>query len=136
MRDGRARDERIRQGDLAGAVGDAQLHAAGLAEIASRVTRARAALAAARGDRDRLLARGAASATLIRVEHYLARLRRDLEAARGEQLRAEARHRERLDRVDAARQRLTLARAEREIIERHFAAWRAGRRKLAERRED
>jgi hypothetical protein len=136
MRDGRARDERIKQGDLAGAVGDAQVHAAGLAEIASRVAHARAALARAMGDRDRLLARGTGSATLIRVEHYLARLRRDLAAARGEQLRAEARHRERLDRVDAARERLTLARAEREIIERHFAAWRAGRRKLAERRED
>jgi hypothetical protein len=136
MRDARTREERVKRGDLAGAVGDAQARATEAAEAAGRVAHTRALLAAAIGDRDQLLVRGTASTTLARVEHYLRRLRRDLEAARGEQLRAEARHRGQLEAVDAARDRLTLARAEREVIERHFAAWRAERRKLAERRAD
>ena len=38
--------------------------------------------------------------------------------------------------VDEARQKLILARAEREVIERHFARWRDERRKQIERRED
>jgi hypothetical protein len=136
MRDARTREERIKQGDLAAAVGDAQVLAAGVAEIASRVAAARAALTAATGDRDRLLARGIASTTLAQIENYLRRLRGDLAAARGEQLRAEARHRGQLEVVDLAKNRLSLARAEREVIERHFAAWRAERKKLAERRDD
>lgn len=136
MRDARAREARVSQGDLAGAVRDAQVLATGVVEVADRVARIRAALAAAMGDRDQLLARGIASTTLAHIENYLRRLRRDLEAARGEQLRAEALHRGQLEVVDAARKRLTLARAEREVIERHFAAWRAERRKLAERRDD
>jgi hypothetical protein len=136
MRDARARDERVKQGDLAGAVGDAHVLAAGVAEAASRVARARAAVLAATGDRDRLLAKGTESTTLAHIENYLRRLRRELDAARGAELRAEALHRGQLEAVDAARSRLTLARAEREVIERHFAAWRAERRKLAERRDD
>jgi hypothetical protein len=136
MREVRARDERLKRGDLAGAVGDAHALAAEVAQVASRVVSARAAIAAATATRDRMLAEGAAGATLVRLEHYLGRRRRELEAVRGELLRAEARHHGQLDAVTAARGRLTLARADREIIERHFAAWRAARRKLVERRDD
>jgi hypothetical protein len=136
MREVRAHDERLRRGDLADAVGDARTLATDVEQAASRVTLARAALAAATATRARVLAEGAASATIAQLERYLSRLRRELEAVRGELARAEARHRGQLDAVDSARGRLALARAEREIIERHFAAWRVSRRKLAERRED
>jgi hypothetical protein len=139
MREARTRDERVKRGDLAGAVGDAQVLAADVEEIAGRVAHAHAVLAAATGARDRVLARGAPSAmsaTIAHLDRYLRRLRRDLAGVRGELLRAEALHRGQLEVVDVARGRLRLARAEREVIERHFAAWRAERRKLAERRED
>jgi hypothetical protein len=136
MREARTRDERVKRADLAGAVGDAQRLAADLDAIADRVARARSELASALAGRDAVLAGGSHAAAIARHDGYLRRLRRDLEAARGELLRAEARHRGRLDVVEDARQRLTLARAEREVIERHFAAWRTERRKLAERRDD
>lgn len=139
MRDVRARNERTWKGNLAGALGDAHALAAGVTEIERRVAQTRAAIAAATGTRDRVLAPGApsvTSTTLAHLEHYLRRLRRDLEAARDELWRAEARHRGQLEVVDAARDRLTLARAEREVIERHFVAWRAERHKRAQRRED
>ncbi len=73
---------------------------------------------------------------LMRAEHYLTRLRRDLDAAVGEELRVEAAHGSRVDAVDVARGGLRRARAEREVIERHFASWRETQRKLAERRDD
>ena len=136
MRDARVRNERVQRGDLAGAIGDAHARAADVAEVAGRVARARAAIAAAIGTRDRVLAGGTASTTLAHFESYLRRLRHDLEAARGELRRAERLHRGQLEVVDASRDRLALARAQRQVIERHFAAWRAERRKLAERRED
>jgi len=136
MRDVRARVEQVKRADLAGAVESAQVLAADLEAVARRVAAARAAIAAATSTRDHLLARGVAAATITHLERHLRRLRRDLEAVLGEQLRAEAAHRGQLDAVDTARERLTLARAEREVIERHFANWRAERRKLAERRED
>jgi hypothetical protein len=117
-------------------VGDAQALADGVDAVARRVAQLRAAIAAASGERDRVLSRGVNAATIAHFERYLRRLRHDLDAAVGEQLRAEARHRGQLEAVDAARGRLALARAEREVIERHFAAWRAERRKLVERRED
>src|SRR5690349_11236469 len=120
MRDLRARNERIQQGDLAGAVGDARVGADDVAEVAGRVARARAAITAATGSRDRVLTQGVRSTTLAHLDRYLRRLRRDLEALRSELLRAEALHRGQLEVVDAARARLTLARAEREVIERHF----------------
>jgi hypothetical protein len=136
MREARTRDERARRADLAGAVGDAQRLAADLAAIAGRTERARTAIEAARTARDAALAGRALAAVIAYHDRYLRRLRRELEAAIGEQLRAEARHRGQLDAVDDARQQLTLAHAQREVIERHFAAWRTERRKLAERRED
>jgi len=136
MRDARARDERARRAELAGAIGDAQRLAADLEGAAGRVAGARAAIAAATAARDAALARGVPIATLARHDHYLRRLRRALDDALGEALRADARHRGQLDAVDDVRRRLILARAEREVIERHFAAWRTERRKLAERRDD
>jgi hypothetical protein len=136
MRDARAREEQRKRGDLADAVGEAQALAASVEHGANRIERARAAIAAARASRDELLSRGSAAAVIARSERYLGRLRRDLEAVLGEQLRADARHRGQIDAVDAARSSLTVSRAEREVIERHFERWRAERRKLAERRED
>ncbi|HEU4731388.1 MAG TPA: hypothetical protein VFT22_26020 [Kofleriaceae bacterium] len=140
MREARARNERVRQGDLSGAVGDAQVHAAAVEAATRRVEEARAALAGANHARDRALtaaARGGVPvATLAHLERYIARLRHALDAALGERSRAQALHRGQLEIVDAARERLARARAERELVERHFAAWRAERRKLAERRED
>ena len=136
MREARARHERVQKGELAGALREAEGLAGDLGEAVRRVARARAEIEAATATRDRALARGVVSAMLAHAEHYLRRLRRDLEAARGELARAEARHRGQLEVVDAAQALLTLARAEREIIERHFAAWRAERHKRAERRAD
>lgn len=136
MREVRARDERTRRGDLADAIADAQLLAANVEVAVGRVASCRAAVAAARASHDQLLARGAAAAAIAAGERYLRRLRRGLDAALDDHLRAGARHRGQLDAVDTARGRLALARAEREVIERHFATWRAERHKLAERRED
>jgi len=136
MRDARLRDERGRRGDLATAVGDAQSAALGVDTTAAHVASCHAAIADATARRDHLLTRGATIATLAHLDRYVQRLRHALDAARAEHLRATARHRGQLDAVDAARGRLIAARADREIIERHFAAWRAQRRKLAERRED
>lgn len=136
MRDARARDERVRRAELADVAGSAQATADGLAAIAGRVERGRAAITDATARRDRLLDDGAPARVLAQLDRYLSRLRRALAATRDELARAEALHRGRLDEVDAARQRLARARADREVIERHFAAWRTERRKLAERRED
>jgi hypothetical protein len=130
------RDERSRRIDLAGAVGDAQERAAQAAAAAQRVALARHALDVALDERDRLLARGGPAAALAHHERYIGRRRRELADALDEQLRADAIHRGQLDAVDADRARLVRARADREVIERHFAAWRTERRKLAERRDD
>ena len=136
MRDARAREERVRRGDLAGAVGDARLTAEEVAGVAARLTRARQTIAETVQRRDHALAQGGAAGTIAHLELHLGRLRRDLDAVHGALARAEARHRGQLEGVDLAQGRLTRARAEREVIERHFAAWRTERRKLAERRDD
>ena len=62
--------------------------------------------------------------------------RSELAAALDELARAEDAHGQRLGAVAGARTTLTRARAERELIERHFARWRDQKRRLAERRED
>ena len=136
MREARARDEQARRGDLAGAVGEAQVRADDVAEVTHRLARARAAVTEAWATREHRLAQGAAAGTIAHLEHHLRRLRRDLDAVHGELARAEARHRGQLDAVDLAQGRFTRARAEREVIERHFTAWRTARRLLADRRED
>jgi chromosome segregation ATPase len=136
MREARTRDEWVKRGDLAGAVGDARASADEVEAAARRVERASAAIAEATEARDRWLIQGGAAGTFAHLEHHLRRLRHDLDAARAALVRAQHRHRGQLEVVDEARARLTLARAEREVIERHFAAWRVERRKLAERRAD
>jgi hypothetical protein len=136
MRDARAREARVRQGDLAGAVGDAQALAAGVTEARARVAGLQATLGVAAAARDRALGHHPAVAAVVLGDRYLQRLRRDLEAAHGDLVRAEAKHLGQLDAVTAARASLARARADREVIERHFAAWRAARQKLADRRED
>lgn len=136
MRDARARDERAKRGDLAGAVGDARTLAADRAAVAGRITDLQAALTEATAARDRRLVEGGVAGTIAHLEHHLRRLRRDLDAAQGELVRADSRHRGQLEVVDLAQGQLAQARAQREVIERHFAAWRTERRKLAERRED
>ncbi len=136
LRDARDRDERARRGALAAAVGDARTAADGEAGARRRVDEARAtALAAARA-RTELLARGASPALLALADRHAQRRRRELDAAIGAHLRARAAHAGQLAAVDEARGRLALARADRELLERHFARWRDQQRKLAERRAD
>lgn len=130
VRDARDRDERIKRGDLAGAVGDARATADELSAAAERVARCRAAIA--EGEAHRAGARTIAE--LVVIERYLARRRTELADLIGAELRADAAHRGRLDDVDLARGRLTRARADRQVIERHFERWRTERRKSAERR--
>jgi hypothetical protein len=136
LRDARDRDERARRGALAAAVGDARATADAVAGAASRVAGARAALDAAVRARSELLAAGARPPLIALAERHAARRRRELDAAIGEHLRARAAHEGRLAAVEEARGRLALARADRELIERHFARWRDQQRKLAERRQD
>lgn len=127
----RSLDERAKQGDLAGAAADARVTQAKIDAAQSRVERVREAIRRARETS------GAATASALAIaERYLARLRRDLEAALDELDRAEAAHRGQLERVDAARLHLARARADKELVERHFARWRDEKRKLADRRED
>lgn len=166
MRDLRARTERASREELAGVVHDAQALAAAVDAAARRRDALRAAITAAterrahglagelaasqrrdwRGhpqldDTGRAGSPGAAPiagslASVVGAERYLARLRHELELAEDAHARAVARHRGQLDAIDAARARLVRARAAREVIERHFAAWRAERQRLADRRED
>lgn len=130
----RALDERTKQGELAGAVGDARKTQAKIDAAQARVEAIRAAIEHSRDIRDR--AGETTARTLALAEQHIARLRRDLDAALDELDRASAAHRGQLDVVDEARARLGRARADKEIIERHFARWRDEKRKLAERRED
>jgi len=137
VRDARARDERIRRGDLAVAVGDANETAARLDAARGRTAAARDQLAAAIAARDALTATATTRADqLVRAEQFIARRRAVLDRVLGEELRAEAAHDTRLGSLDEARRRLVRARADREVIERHFTAWRQAQKKLADRRED
>lgn len=70
------------------------------------------------------------------AERFVARRRRELDDVSAEEGRAEDAHAARLGHVDTAQRTLTRARADREVIERHFERWRTERKKLAERRED
>lgn len=135
VRDARARDERIRRGDLAVAVSDANETAARLDAARGRTAAARERLAAAIAARDALTATTRAG-NLARAELFIARRRAELDRVLGEELRAEAAHDTRLGSLDEARRRLVRARADREVIERHFTAWRQAQQKLADRRED
>jgi flagellar export protein FliJ len=127
----RALDERAKQGDLAGAAADAKKSQAKVDVATARVASIRAAI-----DRARAAPAPTTASAMVVVEQYIARLRRDLDAALDELDRASAVHRGQLDAVDGARAKLARARADKEIVERHFARWRDEKRKLAERRED
>lgn len=136
VREIRARDERVRQGDLADAVGDARRTEARVEAARAAVTAARDALAAARTALREHLATGATAEELARGERYLERLRAAITAALDSEARAVAAHQGQLANVDLARSRLATARAEKEVIERHFARWRTEQAKIRERRED
>ncbi|HEY4180393.1 MAG TPA: hypothetical protein VGM90_26300 [Kofleriaceae bacterium] len=133
VRDVRAREQRVREGNLAAAVGDARTTQAVVDAAASRAQAARDAIDAARS---RLASDGTTAQRVALAERHLARLRRDRDAALDALARAEAAHTGQLAVVDSERQRLVRARADKELIERHFARWRAEKAKLAERRED
>lgn len=136
LRDVRSRNEHVKRGDLAAAVGDARATEAQVGKAAERVARERAALEAARIAHTALLGALTTSAIVARSEQFLVRKRRDLDAALDAHARVLADHRGQLDLVDAARDRLGRARADKELIERHFARWRTERARLADRRDD
>jgi hypothetical protein len=102
----------------------------------ARTQAARDAITAAVASRASLLAAVTTPARLVLADELITRRRNELDRAVGEELRAEAAHDTRLGSLDEARQRLVRARAQRELIERHFATWRKTRAKLADRRED
>ena len=134
--DGRAREERVKRADLAAAAGGARASQAQVDAALQRADEARRRLESARTAQRTLAATGTTSTMLARAEQFIARTRRDLEAAIDAHARAEASHRGQLAALDSARDRLARARADKEVIERHFARWRTERTKLAERRED
>jgi len=134
LRESRQRDERVRRNDLAIAVGDACATEALAAETAERVVAARRRLDQAVTGRNALNDTGAGQ--LVLADKHVERCRRDLDRALDEQRRAARAHDDRLGAIDDARSKLAAARADREVIERHFARWRDARKKLAERRED
>jgi hypothetical protein len=76
------------------------------------------------------------AATRVLADRYATRRRRELADARDEHARAAAEHATRLGAVGHARATLARARADREVIERHFARWREARRKRADNRDD
>lgn len=136
LRDARRHDEHVKRNDLAAAVGDAGTTAAAVAAAARRVEAARAALAAARAAAARERTGPRAAHLLALADRHVARHRRTLDEAVADEARARAVHAGRVAAVDAARGRLTAARADKELVERHFARWREAQRKLAERRDD
>jgi len=140
VRANRARDERARRGDLAAAVGDTRETEARLDAARARTAAARSALTSAIASRDMLTRRDIeqppVADQLAAADRFIARRRAELDRAIGEELRAEAAHDSRLGSVDEARRRFVRARADREVIERHFARWRAAQKKLADRRDD
>jgi hypothetical protein len=134
VRDTRLRDERQRKDDLAARVGDADATEARLAAITERVGLARGRLDQARVGRNALDSTGAAH--LVLAERVVDRRRRELEHALDDERRMARAHDDTLGAVDDARDKLATARADREVIERHFARWREDKKRLAERRGD
>ena len=132
LRDSRNRDERVRRGELANVSADARESEQALAAARTRTEAGREQLARA------LAAQGSLGSLAQRVlaERHVAHLRRKLSDLVAEELRAQASHEARLGAVDSARLVLARARADREVIERHFRRWREEQAKIAERRED
>jgi len=73
---------------------------------------------------------------LAAADRFIARRRRELAVARDEELRAELAHAHKTGEVETARAQLVRARADRELVERHFERWREARRKRAENQAD
>jgi hypothetical protein len=136
VRDVRARDEKSRKAELSSAASDARETLGRLDAARARTKAARIALVSAQTTRQTQLSAGATSAQVARADQFIARRRRELDQTIAEEARCEAAHLERQGKVDAARTVLARARADRELIERHFERWRADRKKLLERRED
>ncbi len=130
VRETRERSERVARGELASAVDDTRDAAAQVAAIHARAADVRGRLTAAAG------AAGHNASELAIAERYRSRLRGELAAIAGELDRAEAVLADRTGFADTARGALARARADREVIERHFARWREAQRKTAERRQD
>lgn len=136
VRDAREREERGKRSSLASAVGDAAHAQARLEAARARTLAARDALATAVATRTQLAGAAATPAQLAGAERFVIRRRHEVQAALGEELRLEAALDERQSGVDVARRTLARARADREVIDRHFARWRETRKKQAARRED
>ncbi len=134
VRDARERAERGKRSELADAVGTAREAQARLDAARARTQLAREVLAKAIAAREARVSEGASVFAV--AEQYIMRRRRELEAAVGEELRVEAALDEHQLGVGVARRTLARARADRAVIDRHFAQWRETRRKQAERRED
>ena len=132
LRDVRARDERVKRNDLAVAVDDARATEADVATADARIDAARGVLAQAIAARATLTS----AHGLALADRHIARQRRLLDDAVAAHARVQARHAGRVAAIDAARGDLTAARADKQIIERHFARWRDQQRKRADRRED
>lgn len=132
LRELREQRETVRRGNLATAVGDAHVSAAGVATARERTEHARANLVAAYRAREALRT----SEQWAAAERFIARRRHELERVRDEQLRAELAHDQRTAEVDTARAQLARARADRQLVERHFERWRADQVKAAERKAD
>lgn len=125
-------DERAKRNDLAIAVDSARATADEVAAAAARVDNARAIVAAARAAR----ATHADARMLAISDRYAARRLRELDDAVAAHARARAAHAGHLQAIEGARTRLTAARADKQLIERHFERWRAARSKLMDSRED
>lgn len=126
LRTVREQAEVSRRGDLAQAIGDASATASALAQARDRVAASQRAIDGAVAARLEL--RTAEQIAL--ADRFISRLRTRLATARDAELAAQLAHDRVEGEVDAARARLARARADREVIERHFSAWReAARRK-------
>jgi hypothetical protein len=132
LRELREQHETARRGNLASAIGDAHVSATALEATRARTATARAALAAAARGREELRT----AELLAAADRFIARRRRELAAARDEELRAELAHAQKTGEVETARAQLVRARADRELVDRHFARWRETRRKRAENQAD
>src|SRR5450432_3258795 len=125
LRDVRERAEAAGRGNLASKIGDASITAAVVADAHTRSSTARAALAAAIS----AIPSTATAHQRLLAERFIARRRHELAAARDEELRAELAHDRRQSEVDSARLQLARARADRQVIERHFERWRDEQKK-------
>lgn len=128
LRTVREQAEVSRRGDLAQAIGDASATSRALAQARDRVAASQRAIDAAVAAR---LALPTAEQIAL-ADRFISRLRTRLAAARDAELAAQLANDRVEGEVAAARARLARARADREVIERHFSAWREAARKKRE----